>query len=127
MNSIIINIIIGIISGVLSGIFVYVLTQHLEKNRNTYFILSDYLYKTMERCEIEIPSELLRYSKNVGDRNTAWGKAFESILDITRKYELKEREFSPEEEELANCIMTALKELNAWGTKKHVLPKRKDH
>lgn len=125
MDSVIINIIIGIISGVLSGIIVYVWTQNLEKNRTTYYILSDYLYKTIERFGVEIPSELLRYAKNVGDRNTAWGKAFDNILDITRKYELEEREFTPEEEELAKNVLIAIKELGSWGVKKHILPKKK--
>ena len=125
MNDIIINVVVGLVTGTISGVIVYIGTQSVEKNRNTYYVLSNYLYKTMEKLEIEIPAELLHYAKRVGDRDSKGGKAFNNVIDLTQKFDLEDREFTKEEEELANNIIVALKELNAWGVKHHLLPKKK--
>lgn len=126
MNEIVMNILLGIVSGCISGMLVFLLTKKREDAYQTYYYLYDYLFRTMDNLQIELPSELLRYSSKVGGRESDWGVAFYNVIDLTRKYELSDREFDEKEEELANNLLVALNELNNWALKKHLIKSHKN-
>lgn len=121
LGEIVLSIIVGVVSGILSGAIIYIVTKHREEKYRIYYYLLDYLYKTMNQLKVEIPSELLRCAAKVGDKESAWGKSIYEVIDLTRQYDLDDRIYRKDEEQLAKSVLAALNELNKWGKREHIV------
>ena len=117
MVNIVISIVTGILSGIISGAMVYYFTKNRENKYQTYYFLIDYLCRSMEEIQIEVPLNISRYASKVGDRNSLWGKAINTIIEERRKYMITDDEISQEYELLSNAIIVAFSELNKWANR----------
>lgn len=120
MRDILIGVFSGIISGVISGFIVYLITKRREQIQFIYQYWEDFLFKAMERNEIYMPTEQLRYIDEVGEKGSEWYKAIHEILDVLNPFELEDREFNEEETKLAKNVLIALRELSQWAKKNKV-------
>lgn len=120
MEAVIIGMSTGIISGFLSGFLVYFITKKKEQNQYIYRYWMDFLYKAMEHVEIYIPSEQLRYILKIDKEGSDWYTSIQAILDALNPFDMNNRVFSESETNLANNILVALKELNAWAKRNHI-------
>ena len=120
-KDIIIGLTTGLISGGISGYVVYILTKRREKKYEAYHYCQDFLFTTLEKCEMYIPSELLGYVAIINkDKNSLWRKNIQQILDITNPYGYNHKVFSEKETELSDCVISALEELQNWKKKNHL-------
>ena len=111
----------GLVSGGISGYIVYIFTKRREKEYEAYHYCQNFLFSTLEKCELHIPVELLSYISVISkDKNSLWRKNIQQILDLTDPYEHNDKILSEDEAELSNCVISALGELQKWKKKKRL-------
>ena len=117
MNNILWNLIIGIITGVVSGSLVYYFTKRQEKKKEIYYFWKDFLFRTLDKCELYIPQKELRYISCIGDKNSDWYKAIYAIFDDTVLFDQENRYMTSREERIVKNVGIALEELEKWKNK----------
>lgn len=118
---ILIGLVTGSLSGILSGYLVYLLTKKREKKYEIYRYCMNFLFMTLQKCEMYVPYEELEYFSSVSnDKNSVWQISIQKILDLTNPYGQEDKVFSEKENELANCVISAISELNKWKKKNHI-------
>ena len=120
-TDILIGLLTGLISGLLSGYFVYLFTKHREKKYEIYQFCIQFLFNTLEKCEMYIPYKDLHYLFYVNkDKNSLWRKSIQKIIDFKNPFGHENRVMSDKENELVENISTALTELDKWKKKNHL-------
>ena len=111
----------GLVSGILSGYLVYLFTKRREKKQETYQYCMQFLFSVLSKCEMCIPYKDLNYFSFVNkDKNSLWRTSIQKILDSTNPYGHEDKILSKEEKELADCVRTALNELENWKKQNHL-------
>ena len=114
MCNILISLLTGFISGFASGYVVYILTKKREEKNDIYRYWENYLYKTLENCEICIPAESLSNIAYIGDKNSDWYKAIQKIIELTDQFSDSNNELTEKQEEIFQNVLIALKALYEW-------------
>lgn len=114
MEKIIIDIIIALITGVISGILVDVFARKREKMRTTYQFWFNYLFTSMKELDMYIDSNTLCNMPKFKNGDKHFQDAIFEIMDYQCQQNSNDREYSAEETQHFNNILTALKELNKW-------------
>lgn len=105
----------GCISGFLSGLIVYFLTKRKERKYQAYRYWHRFLFDALGRFGLTVPVDSLDYITDVGDANSDWYKAVRNIIDCIDKSQIEDRELTEEENQLADNIQIAMKELTKWA------------
>jgi len=118
------NLCVGLISGVISGLIVYFVSKRRERKYRVYAYWESFLFNALSRFGIGIPTEALECIADIGDRNSKWRKAMDSVMEVVYKPNIEDRVITDEEEQLSDNVMIAFDELSKWakanklGTKK---------
>lgn len=102
----------GFISGIVSGILVTIFFEKRSHKKHVEEFWSNYLWKSLEYCHINIPIELLGMLKPLGGQNSRFGKAIMDIQDVVSP--LEEEEMSEEQVRLFNDFKVAYEEYAKW-------------
>lgn len=102
----------GLISGFVSGILVTMLFEKRNNRKHVEMFWSNYLWKSLEYCHINMPVELLEMMKPLGGQNSRFGQAIIDIQDIISP--LEDEEMSEEQERLFNDFKIAYEEYAKW-------------
>lgn len=117
---ILIGLVTGLISGAISGYIVYCFTNKREENKRVFQFWEDFLYHTLEKCEMYIPIEEIREKGKIGEGGTDWDNAITAIWDQINPYGHEDTVFSDEQVELSENVMIALKELYKWAKRNNL-------
>ena len=120
LENMVIGLLTGLISGGISGYLIYLITKNREKKYQVYLYWETFLFKAMDDCQMYIPSEALHYISDVGGSESIWYKAIKEILDLQNPYPIENREFSEQENKIAENVLIALEELGKWKKKNHL-------
>ena len=90
-------------------------TKKIEDKYQAYYFLIDYLCRSAEKLNIELPLNVANYAAQVGDRDSMWGKSINAIIEETREYDISDEEIPEEYSLLQNSIIVAFSELQKWA------------
>ena len=110
----IVGILTGLVAGLASSTIVYVITKKKENKEKYYLYWLVYLFKVMQNCAVWFPIEELLNIDKVGKKGSEWYKAINEIMELTRPYQLEDREFDETKSKIAQNVIVALNELGNW-------------
>ena len=121
-DDIIISVITSLICGVITGYYVYYRTTSRERKNYAYHFWNSYLFKCLEKYEINVPIEELTYITIIGNKESKWYNDIYKVFDIMKP--IDDKKYSNDETKEINAILEAIKELNIWAKKQGIIKKR---
>lgn len=109
MENVFVGIFTGIITGVITGIFVANLYRKIDKETEEYNFWRHYLFKAMDDGGFHLPVEYLDYYNYIKD-NQELVNQISKIMEL-RGEELVRKNSTVKENELCDCALNALREL----------------